>query len=287
MERYDDARKRRDLQKIFVKQVLLNKVFVGRYTERRLIESLSKYADVIEVDQKDHEFNNTLNKVNEKLGSCSNERMISCISGDQTEGYSIFTDLSGCAFGSYWFMIKDVMFTDTSVSIIVKCLRTYEVDVEPLTTKYLSEVWNNFDYSKFISSVLHNIASVCTKENIISTFRFLSAVFLSLAVGSYELLQLLLKFFHELNNTFHICVPVLIAAIEGLTKAFGGLLIFFTYLFKKESSQKMPNFNLQNKPKYLQYNPNTSNKYASYQTPNRGFHYEDSKNNFYYNQNVR
>lgn len=109
------------------------------------------------------------------------------------------------------------------------------IESEPLTATSLNELWNNFSISKFLLNLVCVLSQVLTKENIIYTARFLSAVFLSIVVGSYHLLELFLRFFNELNNTLKVLQPVFIACIEGLTKAFGGLLILITYLWKGES----------------------------------------------------
>lgn len=60
--------------------------------------------------------------------------------------------------------------------------------------------------------------------------------------------------------------PIVLAAIEAVTRAFGGLLILITYMWRGESSKmSMQNRSLQGRsePKYLQYSPNR--KYAEYQ----------------------
>ncbi len=84
-----------------------------------------------------------------------------------------------------------------------------------------------------------------TLENITYALRFLSVLFLTLVIAVYYLLLLLLKAVHEANIFFHNAVPVLVACVEGVTKAFGGLLILINGMWN--SKRKLPPIPYENK----------------------------------------
>lgn len=122
----------------------------------------------------------------------------------------------------------------------------------PSTAEEPSYTFNTASATEFRNSFMRNVSEVVTRENLILLCRFLSVLILTLSVAVYNLLQLLLKYFHELNNLVKIMIPVFLAMIDGVTKAFGGVLILISMMWNGKSSAPSHSFPTR-PPAQLQY----------------------------------
>lgn len=99
--------------------------------------------------------------------------------------------------------------------------------------------WSSFSInSEALKNISHNVSDIVTKENIVQSLRFLTVVLLAAIMACYQLLLVLLQLIHELNFLIRSFIPVFIACVESVTKAFGGLLILIAMMWRTPKTSK-------------------------------------------------
>ncbi|XP_068086193.1 uncharacterized protein [Anabrus simplex] len=123
---------------IFAKQMLLHRLFIGHYQERRYVDALKSYRDVIVVHETEDKLAKDLEIVRKRFQSLyRGENVWIGITGPFMIGAPaapcVWVKLQNMAFGYYWFQIKQVKFCDNrEVCLRLKCVRP--INLEALGT---------------------------------------------------------------------------------------------------------------------------------------------------------
>ncbi|XP_017466859.1 PREDICTED: uncharacterized protein LOC108359488 [Rhagoletis zephyria] len=126
------------------KQLLKSKIFRGYYEERRFVDAVSDYRDIIGLHRSEREFERLLLDIKCKLQlfyQHSPHVWIGITHGDcmgvmpkkYTLDTHIWLQLQEAAFAQYWFLVKSVRFRKNEVLLKLKIVRA--VEAEPLTEK--------------------------------------------------------------------------------------------------------------------------------------------------------
>ncbi|XP_075146685.1 uncharacterized protein LOC142221054 [Haematobia irritans] len=128
------------------KQILKSRLFRGFYEERRYVDNVSGYRDIISLHRSEKELSKLLRDIRDKLAmfySQQNPDMWIGVSSGALGGFSpnpsaletfIWAEMDDLAFGQYWFSIKSLRFRENEVIVKLKTVRP--VDAEEMAEKW-------------------------------------------------------------------------------------------------------------------------------------------------------
>ncbi|XP_037948855.1 uncharacterized protein LOC119680219 isoform X1 [Teleopsis dalmanni] len=130
----------RDALQSSCKQILKEKIFRGFYEERRYVDVVGAYRDIIALEGSEHEFQKILMEIRQQIllfyqnipnvwigithGDISKTKLIA----GAMDTY-IWVELENVAFGQYWFMVKSVRFRDNEIILKLKVARAVETEL--------------------------------------------------------------------------------------------------------------------------------------------------------------
>ncbi|XP_061391850.1 uncharacterized protein LOC133327302 [Musca vetustissima] len=129
------------------KQILKSRLFRGFYEERRYVEAVQGYRDIVSLHKSEKELNKLLKDICEKLQmfySQQNPDMWVGVTQGPLVGSKptpgamdtfIWAEIEDLAFGQYWFSIKSLRFRANEVVVKLKVVRS--VDSEEMSEKYI------------------------------------------------------------------------------------------------------------------------------------------------------
>nr|XP_013102600.1 unnamed protein product [Stomoxys calcitrans]XP_013102609.1 unnamed protein product [Stomoxys calcitrans]XP_013102617.1 unnamed protein product [Stomoxys calcitrans]XP_013102626.1 unnamed protein product [Stomoxys calcitrans] len=145
------------------KQILKSRLFRGFYEERRYVDNVSGYRDIVSLHRSEKELHKLLKDIRDKLEmfySQQNPNMwigISCVplGGGFTPSPGaldtfIWAEVDDLAFGQYWFSIKSLRFRGNEVILKLKTVRS--VEAEELSEKWTKPVVRERRESEMTSS---------------------------------------------------------------------------------------------------------------------------------------
>lgn len=144
-------------------------------------------------------------------------------------------------FNHSFFKIKIVKFMRILYLFLIFIFRSYNPEKKTFSVSSTELFnWENFMIisSTVLRKLIKNCSRILTIENMTNAGRFMLILFLTLLIGCYRLLQLSVKYIHELNYFIRTLTPIFIACIDNITKAFGGLLIVITMIWNGSSKKK-------------------------------------------------
>lgn len=236
------------------KSILLNQIFIATYQERRYVQGLNDYRDVVRIHNEETNLLKALKHVKKRM-----ESYYQCWIGI-TEDDMIGAPVGTCIwvelpeqgkFGKYWFKIKSIKFKKNEIMVKVKILRDANTP-----DKDILKINSNPD--EFMANVKENLAEmvvmtkmslgtfltdILTIENTKSALVYVSAVLVTIFIGFVNLVQYLGEYFLKLCRELSLLVksltPILIAFIDMIGKTFGSLfyLIFLLFVGNKRKPQ--------------------------------------------------
>ncbi|XP_005186613.1 uncharacterized protein LOC101888022 [Musca domestica] len=129
------------------KQILKSRLFRGFYEERRYVDNVQGYRDIVSLHKSEKELNKLLKDIRDKLQmfyAQQNPDMwvgVTCgplVGSKPTPGAMdtfIWAEIEDLAFGQYWFSIKSLRFRANEVVVKLKVVRS--VDSEEMSEKYI------------------------------------------------------------------------------------------------------------------------------------------------------
>ncbi|XP_067620000.1 uncharacterized protein [Eurosta solidaginis] len=157
------------------KQLLKSKVFRGFYEERRYVDVVSDYRDVIGLHRCEREFESFLIDIHRQINlfyknnpfvwiGITHGPYLGAIQNKYTSGTHIWLQLEDVAFGQYWFNVKSVRFRKNEVILKVKVVRAVEDEspmIEKLATPSRSKppAWMHNSHEQKSSTLLANNAT--------------------------------------------------------------------------------------------------------------------------------
>uniref|UniRef100_A0A1B0AA51 Uncharacterized protein n=1 Tax=Glossina pallidipes TaxID=7398 RepID=A0A1B0AA51_GLOPL len=137
------------------KHLLKSRLFRGFYEQRRYVEQVQTYRDIVSLQRTEKDLEKLLRDVSQKLQMfylSQNQRMWIGVTNSGAIGVSqypgqtldicIWVELDELAFGQYWFTIKTVKFRENEVMLKLKTVRPVEFEIAEkpsLSTRNLSQ----------------------------------------------------------------------------------------------------------------------------------------------------
>lgn len=246
--------------KRFAKQMLKNSIFIGTFHEKRFVESLNAYRDVVSISGDETELIENLIAVKKRI-ECEfiNFPWIG-ITGPHgigtPAGYNLWVELPVEVFGKYWFKVKSVDFLSDQIFLKLKVIRPVNDNssanlpsfTNPSNQLFFSDIklWTKEKISNFFHVVF-------TTDNVKSFLMFASVLLSSLVLGFIDiikyLLEYLLKLIDGLSKLMRTLTPIIIHLINACGRIIFGLFQLIFTLFKRNPSPQ-PIYNA-----YINYDP--------------------------------
>lgn len=229
------------------KSVLLNQIFMATYQERRYVQSLNDYRDVVRVHSDESDLLKSLKHVKKRI-----ESHYQCwigITDDDMTGAPVGTCLwvelpQHGKFGRYWFKIKSIKFKRNEITVKVKVLR----DADTPDRNVVNVTTNSKEFIEQVQETIIDML-IITKTNLIAFHKeiftidntrkalvYISALLVTLFIGAVHLLQYLgeysLRLFREVSIFVKYATPIFLAIIDMVGKTFGSLFYLIYVLFR-------------------------------------------------------
>lgn len=235
--------------------MLKTQMFIGSYEEKRYVEAVDSYRDVVRIDSEETQFIGNLQVVTRKLKQeLDNGIAWIGITNPNTigapAGFSLWTILPIEVFGKYWFKVKSVAFSEHEVILKLDVVRP--VKSEQSTGDSGTNESRDFDLKAFMldasstfrSSFTSWIKTNLTLTNIRSTIIFLGLLMTSIVAGAVNLvkylMEYLLKVMSETSKIIKVCTPILITCIELVRSVLFGILSMIVTLVRgKQLTQQV------------------------------------------------
>lgn len=283
-----DESSRQDYIKNFSKRMLKTCLFMGSYQEKRFVESLNSYRDVVKIDSDEKEFIENLIAVKKKLKQVSVDNQSRSptwigITDPQTigapVGYHLWVVLPIEVFGNYWFKVKTVEFLADEVRVKLDIVRPlkHEKSVSDVSESETQD-FQNIDIKATVQEATNKLW-----ENLLVTFKEYvtlanikeSVIFISLLTGTLiagganiikYLMEYFLKFMRELSGLIKVCSPIIITCLNIIGKTIYGFYALIVALWSGRSVPHPPTYNAHYPNSALDFkDPRTRyNKYLTY-----------------------
>jgi hypothetical protein len=259
---------------IFCKQMLKSRIFLGHYQERRHVDSISAYRDLIVLPESENDIIKDFEIVTKRVAQfykssidwigITGKHMI----GTPAGGLCIWTETEGLSFGHYWFEVKTLKFRENEVMVRLKMIRSVETDTNTTTRQSSNSTFPEVSSSDFIELIkswksgfvafcYESLATSVTRDNILAMLKFMCLLMVGLLHGSIEFVKFLgyftIRFMHEFNRLIHVTTPLLLGALDILSKIVGGFYILIAMIWR---DSKGPPKTQQYQRKAIRYNYN-------------------------------
>ncbi|CAG9772499.1 unnamed protein product [Ceutorhynchus assimilis] len=235
----------REACKVFAKRMLKTQLFIGNFMEKRYVDPLKAYRDVVKIDSSEKNFIQNIlavkKKVNKQLG---NNSFWLGITEPNTVGapvgYNLWVTLPIEVFGTYWFKVRTVEFLYNEIRLKLDVVRT--VGDNPTCSASDVEDSRDFDLVTTVQDLSNNFKSGLfdflktniTLSNVKETVIFLTILTGTIIAGGINLVKYLmdylLKFMREASSFIKVCTPIIISTMDLLRKMLHMLLAFIITL---------------------------------------------------------
>ncbi|XP_056641200.1 uncharacterized protein LOC130448057 [Diorhabda sublineata] len=241
-----------------VKSLLKNYIFVGEFKEKRFVDTINAYRDIITVSPQEKDFIENLMAVKRKLALEIVYKSWIGITTPKTigapVGYNLWVVLPQEVFGTYWYRVKTVEFFADEIRLKLDIIRPYQRESTPLRSSDESEVNVSMIYQEKTKIIKENILYFFrhimtlhnTKEVLIFLCVLASTLFLGFISGVKYLLEYLLLLIREISIFITSIGPLFNAMMQMITKCIFGLYHLVFMIFGKPT----PVYN-----NYLNLNP--------------------------------
>lgn len=252
--------------------MLKSRVFPGDFREKRFVDKLESYRDLIVLNPNDTEFADDLLAVrNRIMRFYSNKIWVGYTNTDAFNLPCIWTELkTSIPFGKYWFQVKSIHFRKLEVIIKLKVIREFgpndteipaaeevsqpQQQENEFTTLNQSKIAENFvEYfqtykTEFHTSMLKFFSIYITAENTIYAMQYMTILLCALIAGALHSIKHLgffvIKVMEQLNVFIKVSTPIVLRIIDLLTKIVGGFFILLAMIWRdclgNKSNNQMP-----------------------------------------------
>ncbi|KAM7364463.1 uncharacterized protein ACRADG_000956 isoform 1-T4 [Cochliomyia hominivorax] len=153
------------------KQLLKSRLFRGFYVERRYVDNVKGYRDIVSLQKSEKSLEKMLRDIRDKLQMfycLQNPQMWIGITSGPLKGITapqpaaldthVWVEMKDLAFGQYWFSIKSIRFRDNEIILKLKDVQTVEEEEPPkwatsiISSKAICDKTNDSLESSNISS---------------------------------------------------------------------------------------------------------------------------------------
>ncbi|KAJ8917197.1 hypothetical protein NQ315_012689 [Exocentrus adspersus] len=278
----------REYIKKHAKLMLKNSVFIGMFQEKRFVEQLNSYRDVITVAHQEDKFITNLLAVKKRIEEGFLKTPWVGITEPDTVGapvgYNLWVELEEEVFGRYWYRVRTVDFLQNEIRLKLDVIRP--VEEQATSCSSVEESIGMFDFRdrfhKICEALRINLSSFC-KTTVTFQNMKQSVIFLCLLVGAvvtggfnivHYLLEYMLKLIRELSFFIKAATPIIVSCLNLVGRSIFGFYSMIVALFKK-TPPPQPVYNAyisydQKTNQYQQYSPSYNQLYYS---PNRQLEY--------------
>lgn len=248
------------------KDLVKSKVFLGHYQEKRYVESLNAYRDLITLSDAEVGLKSCLNELSLRITShyekkrqkiwfgYTNSEIKLC----RPAGQSLYTELHDMAFGHYWFQVKTIRFRNelmdgnSEILLKVEAIRALAKSdyQEPKKATSLNDTlgdiksinvanWNDFfvEWKKDLNDAALWFCSVrMSPKNILHFLKLLPLLAGSLLVAAIQSIQYIgsftIIFLTEFKKLVNALMPLFLGIIELFSKLVGGLYLLIAMIWR-------------------------------------------------------
>ncbi|XP_060526496.1 uncharacterized protein LOC132702091 [Cylas formicarius] len=238
--------------KNFSKRMLKTQLFIGNFHEKRFVESLACYRDVVRIDPDEDKFIENLVTVKRKVRELPSGSVpwIGITEPDTIGapvGYNLWVELPVEIFGRYWFKVSTVEFLEKEIRLKLDIMKPLIRNNEQDRSGIGSE---EFNLSAVLNGILNevrvNLMNFCrdhiTYKNTKQTLIFMFLLISTITVGGLKvvkyLMEYLVNFMRELSGLIRALTPVITTCMD-IIKAIvlGTLEMIFSLLYDKRKTQ--------------------------------------------------
>lgn len=255
----------REHVKRFAKQMLKNTIFIGTFHEKRFVECLDAYRDVVCISSNEADFIQNLVAVKKRIeGEFVKLPWIGITDphGIGTPaGYNLWVELHTEIFGQYWFKVKTVDFHINQITLKLEVVRPIKNE-NSIYGNMLSPTdgSSEFSFNTSLSSIqfwmqeiLGKFCNIITTQNIKHSIIFTALLLSTLVLSAVDIIKYLLeyslKLINGLSNLIHSSTPIVINFFNVCGKIIFGLFHLIVLLFKSNPTPP-PVYNA-----YINYDP--------------------------------
>ncbi|XP_075226186.1 uncharacterized protein LOC142327243 [Lycorma delicatula] len=248
----DDTNMEESNVKILAQQFLTCRKFKGIYLERRWVEMIKEYRDIVTISKDIYvELTNDLNTVKKRLREFYGDKKWIGITGPNTigapEGFCLWLKKWNEPLGEHEFYIKNVEFEENEIYVSVKSIKL--TDSNPKSScnnnnnnsnnynnEGITSDSENFNFNEKTKAVLKDLYGLLTVNNIKTSASFiimLLAVIFTFLISSIKWLgEFTIRFTHEVSYFIHVCMPLLLALVGVLEKTIGGFYLLLAMVWR-------------------------------------------------------
>ncbi|KAL1509350.1 hypothetical protein ABEB36_004104 [Hypothenemus hampei] len=229
----------------FAKKMLKTQLFIGTYQEKRFVESLNSYRDVVIVNRDEVNFINNLITVKRRIkNEDQNESLWIGITNTEIigapAGCALWVTLPIDVFGTYWFEVKSVDFRGNEVKLRLKVIR----EIKKETVNNLNDQLETDIKLDLLQSLKKFYEKYITWENIQATVKFLSLLIATILLGSVNslkfLAEYLIKLLYAMSEVIRSSTPIVLKCVDLLWKTIYGFMALIVVLFTNKPHRPSP-----------------------------------------------
>lgn len=260
--------------------------FSGFFQERKLVNPIQSYRDVIIINDSEKQLKNDLTIVRKRLKDYYKHDywigLTEPTCPDTPNGYGLWVESKVNTFGHYWFKIKGFHFRKNEILLRVKMIRpmtnfqneTQNINTENINNVSIEELLENYKNSLKENGIWF-LNEVLTIKNIKQALIFICILIMTLVTyiiyGVGYLMEYSLRLIKELSGFVKASTPVMIAVVNIVGKLVFGLYMLIAMLFRKQPVVSAPHqqrmLYYQNRPKAIEmpgYRPRYRNESPRY-----------------------
>lgn len=223
--------------KNFANHLLKGKLFVGTYCEKRYVEKLGTYRDIVLVNASEKELIHNLNEVKKLIEpQCGLTKWIGIT--EHQNSLRLWVSLSDQVLGSYWYTVKSVKFKQSEIYVQLTQVRPVEelhdeiVDAEiNLNITTMQEV-----FLQRARESLIKFYHLLTFDNIKSSTIFISILLVTVVTGIVNMIKFLiiytLAFMREISIFVNSATPFMQSVLALIERVIGWFFVFFAMIWK-------------------------------------------------------
>lgn len=248
------------------KDLVKSKVFLGHYQEKRYVESLNAYRDIITLSDAELDLKSSLNELSQRISSHYKKRsqiMWFGYTNSEVElcrpaGQSLYTELHDMAFGHYWFQVKTIRFPDewmngnSEILLKVEAIRAlaksdYQEPKEATSLiDKLNDVksiniatWNDY-FAQWKEDLNEAALWFCSVRmnaiNLLHFLKFLPLLAVSLSVAAFQSIHYIgsftIIFLTEFRKLVKALMPLFLGILELFSKLVGGFYLLIAMIWR-------------------------------------------------------
>ncbi|XP_066145563.1 uncharacterized protein [Euwallacea fornicatus] len=231
--------------KNFSRRMLKTQIFVGTFQEKRFVQNLNSYRDVVKINSKETQFIENLLTVKDKVSRELADITWIGITEPNTigapMGYCLWVVLPVEVFGTYWFKVKSIDFVANEMCIKLEILRKFVVEKEEDSSSSTDR--SSLSFNVVLNQVKFNLfrsfRELFTFANFKETVIFISLLVSTIVVGVVNLIKYLMEYvlqiLPQISNLIKSITPIIVKCFDLIYKIVHGifsLIVILVYSYK-------------------------------------------------------